>query len=398
MNYKRSIRDTVGIRVTSADIWSSIQLLNQSAIPVFRVRQEDELTFTFEIHRKNLRLLRSLLERRGDRITLVQITLLHGLARSLLRRPLLYGGLSLFFLLSLLLPTRILAVEVEGNGAVPTRAILEAAEEAGIRLFSSCAGVRSERMKNALLSSIPALQWAGINTYGCRAVISVRERSEQEQSQYGQGQVSSIVASRDGIIQSFTALRGSVQCREGEAVKQGQVLISGFTDCGLTIRAEQAQGEVYAQTLRTIRSVTPSGFLQRTETLQVERRYALLLGKNRINFWKDSGIWDSTCGRISREYRLTLPGGFSLPVALTCETLYRYAETETAGDDASARNELKAFSQHYLLDQMIAGTITQGEETLESRPGVFLMTSRYLCREMIGRERLENGVQHEQDN
>lgn len=35
-------------------------------------------------------------------------------------------------------------------------------------------------MKNALLSAIPELQWAGVNTYGCRAVISVRERTLPE--------------------------------------------------------------------------------------------------------------------------------------------------------------------------------------------------------------------------
>ena len=119
MNYLHSVRDRIRIRVTSANIWGSIQLLNQRSIPVFSVRQEDELTYSFVINRKKYASVRRMLEKRGDRITLVQKTMLHAIEQSVLRRPLLYSGLLLFFAVSLVLPTRILAVEVEGNHLIP---------------------------------------------------------------------------------------------------------------------------------------------------------------------------------------------------------------------------------------------------------------------------------------
>ena len=397
MKYIPSAKDRVRVQVTSANIWGSIRLLNRRSIPVFRVRQEDALTFSFEIHRRHLAELRSLLEKRGDRIALVQKTFLHAIFQSILHRPVLYTGLVLFFAVSLLLPTRILTVEVEGNQTIPSGKILEAAEEAGIKLFTPCAQVRSEKMKNALLSAIPELQWAGINTYGCKAVISVQERAASKPMQKDTKTVSSIVADRDGIIQSFTALQGSVQCREGQAVKKGQVLISGYTDCGICIRGERARGEVYAQTLRTVRTVTPS-VCQTRELQHRQQRYSIILGKKRINLWKDSGIWDSTCGRISREYRLTLPGGISLPVSLVCETLSWYSQAEQAVDTEDARGELLSFSQNYLSDQMIAGTVSYADEVLDTEPGVYLLTGQYICTEMIGRERLENGEAHEQSD
>ena len=397
MKYIPSARDRVRVQVTSANIWGSIRLVNRRSIPVFRVRQEDELTFSFEINRRHLAELRSLLEKRGDRIALVQKTFLHAIQQSVLHRPVLYTGLVLFFAVSLLLPTRILTVEVEGNQTIPSGKILEAAEEAGIKLFTPCAQVRSEKMKNALLSAIPELQWAGINTYGCKAVISVQERAASGPMQKDTKTVSSIVADRDGIIQSFTALQGSVQCREGQAVKKGQVLISGYTDCGICIRGERAQGEVYAQTLRTVRTVTPS-VCQARELQHRQQRYSIILGKKRINLWKDSGIWDSTCGRISREYRLTLPGGISLPVSLVCETLSWYSQAEQAVDTEDARGELLSFSQNYLSEQMIAGTVSYADEVLDTKPGVYLLTGQYICTEMIGRERLENGEAHEQSD
>ncbi len=397
MKHTHSFKDRVRVRVTSADIWGSIRLLNDASIPVFHVQEEDPLVFSFDINRKDYPVLRTMLEKRGDRIVLVQKSLLHFLQQSILRRPVLYTGLLIFCGISFVIPTRILVVEVEGNQRIPARKILEAAENTGIKLFASCAQVRSEKMKNALLSAIPELQWAGINTYGCKAVISVQERAASEPLQPDAKIVSSIVAGQDGIIQSFTALRGSVQCREGQAVKKGQVLISGYTDCGICIRGERARGEAYAQTLRTLRTVTPSVY-QTRQLQHRQQRYSIILGKKRINLWKDSGIWDSTCGRISREYRLTLPGGISLPVSLVCETLSWYTQAEQPLDAEDARGELLSFSQNYLSDQMIAGTVSHADEVLDTKPGVYLLTGQYICTEMIGRERLENGEVHEQSD
>lgn len=386
------------VRVTSANIWESIRLLNQRSISVFGIQQEDDLTFSFEVGRKDFLPLKQLLERRGDRVVLFQRTTLHTIQQSILHRPVLYSGLLFFFALSLFLPTRILAIQVEGNNSVPVRRILEAADEAGISLFSPCARVRSEKIKNSLLSAIPELQWAGVNTYGSRAVISVRERSASSQSARDDQTVGSIVAQRDGIIQSITALRGSIQCREGQAVKKGQVLISGFTDCGICIRAERADGEVYAQTLRTLQAVTPNLCQAKVQQQRQQRRYAIILGKKRINLWKDSGIWDSTCGRISREYRLKLPGGFSLPVALSCDTLEWYSAEEEAVDEEAAESGLSSFSQNYLSTQMIAGVITRSNEVTQEAPGIYLLSGQYVCSEMIGRERLENGALDEQND
>lgn len=396
MKRRNAFRDRIRVQVVSADIWRSIALLNEKSIPVFGFQQEDDLTYSFQIGRKHFPALQRLLEKRGDRISLLQNTFLHSLQQSVLHRPLFYTGLLLFFLISLWLPTRILWVEVQGNQLIPTRKILEEADQAGITLFSSCAEVRSEKMKNTLLSAIPQLQWAGINTYGCKAVISVRERTAAEKEARNPKEVSSIIAVRDGIVQSVTASRGDIQCRQGQAVKQGQVLISGFTDCGLSIRAERAQGEIYAQTLRSLDILTPSTCQVKTDNQRTERRYSIVLGKKRINLWKDSGIWDSSCGRISREYRLTLPGGFSLPVSLACDTLLWDSTEEKTLEENTVKGQLSDFSRKYLSSQMIAGTISDAEEVVKLQTGCYRLSGRYICSEMIGRERLENGAPYEQ--
>ena len=89
---------------------------------------------------------------------------------------------------------------------------------------------------------------------------------------------------------------------------------------------------------------------------------------------------------------MKLPGGFSLPVALTCETLEWYCVEEEAVDEEAAKSGLSSFSQNYLSTQMIAGVITRSDEAVQEEPGIYLLSGQYLCSEMIGRERLENGA------
>lgn len=391
MKLRSCMKDQIRIKVVSADIWGSLRLLNGKEIEIFQVEREDDLTYSFVLGRRNYAAACTLLERRGDSVSIQGLSRLYFLQKSVLERPVLYIGLCLLVLLSFLLPTRILGIQVEGNHTIPTRRILEAAEGSGIRLFAPCAEVRSERMKNALLSAIPELQWAGINTFGCRAVISVRERASQDAAAQTDNSVSSIVAARDGIVESVTALQGTALCQPGQAVKKGQTLISGYTDCGISIRAGRAEGEIYAQTLRTVRAMTPANQALRAEKQSTRHGLALVIGKKRINLWKGSGISDITCGRISTEYQLVLPGGFPMPVLLICETITQGDAAESSVEADDTQRGLERFAQEYLLNQMIAGRVLYSDEVMETLPGAYLLTGQYLCTEMIGRERLEIG-------
>jgi sporulation protein YqfD len=310
--------------------------------------------------------------------------------RGLLARPVLIMGWVVLLMLTLYLPERVLFLRVEGNGQIPARYILEKAEGCGISFGINRRQLRSEQIKNRLLEEIPQLQWAGINTYGCVAVISVRERSMiQEYNQ--EHTVSSIVAQRDGVVQSCTVTRGTAICRVGEVVVKGQVLISGFTDCGLSIRADRAEGEVMALTHRTLKAVTPEKGAVRCEYYPSKKNFSLIIGKIRINFYKDSGILDTTCVKMYSENHLTLPGGLTLPVVLAVEEQLPCSKMDTAS--GSGEETLTAFATRYLQSQMIAGQILHRQERLEAGS----LEGEYACLEMIGQVRYEESITENED-
>jgi len=383
------------LRLTSADISRAFDHLNSWGITVYDYALVDDITAVFSIDSSFYEKMMNL-ERYGCRISI-----LHDVRISymdlLKRRWILMIGVAFLILLTVFIPTRVLFLQVEGNTVLPDKLILEKAEQCGISFGAGRREVRSERVKNQLLQLLPQLQWAGINTQGCMAVISVQERKTEETGQHFEG-IGNIVSIRDGIVQSITVLKGSSQCKPGQAIQKGEVLISGYTDCGNLIRAETPQGEILALTNRTVTAVSPRYTLKKCGILFEEKKYALLIGKNRINLYKDSGILDGTCDKMYSYSYMTLPGGFRLPLALICERWIIW-ETESALLlEEEAEDLLNIFSSDYLQSQMVAGQILRADQIIQHQEDYSVLTGSYACSEMIGQILYEERFQSNGEN
>ena len=384
----KAISGQLWVELTSAEPELAVSAYAGAGIPMEDLQPQGALTLRFWMPRCCYPQARKLAQKRGDCLKILGKRGIYWMLPRLLRRPVLLLGAAVLTGLTLFLPSRILFVQVEGNAAVPARQILEAAAESGLAFGTSRRQVRSEKVKNALLSKIPQLQWAGVNTSGCVAIVSVRERTALPPAQ-DSGGVSSLCAVRDGYIRSITATAGTALVQPGQTVQAGQVLISGYTDCGLCLRGEQAKGEVFAQTQQELTAVLPAKWTLRGQSLAQRRSYSLLIGKNRINLWKDSGIWEDTCGRMYEEHYITLPGGFRLPLALCIQTRTTFALSSETIPEAQAGKELTDFARRTVLKRMVAGEIQQAAEHLRQDGGCFWLEARYVCQEMIARRRQE---------
>lgn len=385
MNFWKSLSGVVELELTSAVLPEALGAINAQAVEIRNLQWKNDLTCRFQTDRKHLRKLKALVDKRGETLRICKKSGLYWRGNALLRRPILVGGFLLILTLTYLLPSRILFVRVEGNHEIPDRQILEAAEKMGVAFGSSRRELRSEKVKNGVLSELPKLQWVGVNTAGCTAIVNVRERSDSEQTEPGYP-VSHIVAAGDGYILSGIVEQGTGMFQPGQAVQKGQLLISGYTDCGFCIRAGRAKGEILAQTSREILTVTPENCLVPRGNRDVKRKISLLIRKKRINLWKDSGISPVTCGRMYAEYYVTLPGGFRLPVALCVDTYTQRDMIEGILQEADVSGGLREFSRQYLQQRMISGSIRKAEEQITNNRGLFQLRGNYICEEMIGRE------------
>lgn len=388
------IRGLITAEVTGADLTGTLRSLTGENVTLLCAVPVDELTMRITVQRQDFRKLRRICEKRGDLVTILNRQGAYWLVRDFLRRPVLAAGCLLILILTLCLPSRVLFVRVEGNAQIPARRILEVADSCGIGFGAYRRAVRSEKMKNTLLEAMPELQWAGVNTEGCVAVITVRERTAHKEAR--DDSLCHIVALTDAVVSDCTATRGTLLCEPGQAVQEGQILISGYTDTGLTIRADRAEGEVYGQTKRFFRCVTPALWDRSVKTGEQMKKISLLLGKKRINLWKDSGISDATCDRMYEEYYITLPGDYRLPLAIAVETFTVRELTQREIPGEEAENLLSEFAESSLRQIMIAGTINSCEIFVMQEPGIWMLAGEYRCTELIGiRQRIGIGEENE---
>lgn len=392
MNVWDRISGMLEIELTSAEPTAVLHRLNRKDVHLQNILYLDDMRVRFSITRKDYPEIERVTAKNGDKYSVKRKKGLYWLIRSLGLRPLLLVGLIFLLFITLALPSRIFIVRVEGNKILPEQMILERAGECGIGFGTRRRIVRSEKMKNALLSAMPELEWAGINTSGCVAVIQVREKEPDSQLTVRRSTVSSIVAARDGIIVSGTVLKGSALFETGQAVKKGQTLVSGYTDLGLTIRATAAEAEVYGQTIRDLQLILPDNTIKRECQISTERKYSLLIGKKLINFYKDSGICDTTCVKIYKENYMTLPGGVELPLAIVTEE-WTYYEVLSDGLEAPICDEwLVSAANDYILEQMVSGQILDSSSTVTRTEDAACLESHYSCVEMIGQVKIEENI------
>ena len=254
--------------------------------------------------------------------------------------------------------------------------------------------LRSEDVKNELLENISELQWVGVTISGCEVTIHIRERSINEKDTIHFLGVSSVIASQDGVITEMTVYQGNPLLQVGDFVCAGDVIISGYTDSGFKLIAEQALGEVFAYTQRKCSVITPAAVTKRSDEITEHNCYRLHIGKKVINFCKHSGIPDSTCAKMYTEYYWSLMDGTQFPVYIT-KTKTIYFDTISVNEKDEIIEWLLEYARDYLCAQMISGRILDESVLWYADNDLYELKGSYACHEMIGQEKREEIVEED---
>lgn len=378
---------TIRVEITTADPIDFIYKITKYNLIITDVILVDALKFNLTVKAKDMGIINEIAGKEGAKIVVIKKLSIISMLTDSVKRPIILVCVLLWLFLLLYLPGKVLFVQVVGNKSVETSTIHEVAEACGVTFGASRRELRSERVKNALLSRIPQLQWAGVNTYGCLAVITVEERVMPIESGNDYPSVGNIIATRDGVISSIVTTKGTPLCRPGQAVIKGQLLVSGYTDGVAAIRAEIPAAEVYAITERIQSSCFMLKSQTRGEIIDVYTEYGIQIGKNVVELSRKCMTSENCCAKIYETEVLTLPGGFCLPIALIKVKSYLYIES--AEMSLFEDNDIKRLSDLYLENQMRAGRILFSDHQTKIINDICKIDSAYICDEMIGKLRKE---------
>lgn len=377
-------RGVIQVEVTSADPAAALSAWAKAGIRFWDPKLTGPLTLRVFLFRRDQGKLEKISGRRGDSL---EIVFHSGLTRDIgrfLRRPGLVVGLVLLLIMMTVLPKRVWFLRFEGNETIPEAKLIAAAEESGLHFFAKVPDLKSEEIKNQMVNLVPELAWVGVQFEGGIATVSVREREVTPQIR-NRTTAANVVAARSGVITSMNVLGGQAVCGVGQAVLEGELLVSGYVDCQTHTQVTQADAEIYAMTQREVSAVLPRLWAGKGEKGDTSLTVSLILGRNRINLCGNSGILPSTYDKITKVKNLTLPGGYVLPVGLCVErgTLW---ESEAALPPAPEES-LTAFGESYIRSQMLAGKILDARTDFWEDGDLFCLDGVYTCNEMIARQR-----------
>ncbi len=372
------LRGCVRLRLRGCEPERCLQSLLRGGVAFWSTEKPDEFTLLLTLYRTDAARAVQIVRRcQCD----AELTTLHSLRSDfygLKKRWALLLGMLLVIAGAVLLPNVILSVEVTGCEALEPERITRALTDLGVGFGTWGPSIDSEQLRNDLLRTVPELRWIGVNWSGMKAKVQVSEHGA-EITPLDRTTYTSLVACADGVVTGVEAYSGQALVEKGDAVREGQVLISGLVDLERCWRATRALGEVYAETRREWTVLTPDSRVLRAPERLCGVCVYLCAGRKRIKIFGSSGIFMADCVKMINRSVMRLP------LSLCVERYYRTTPQEAALSQPQARALFRDHTQRRTADELIAGTVLSEEDALTRGGGLWRLTTILHCREMIAR-------------
>lgn len=149
--------------------------------------------------------------------------------------------------------------QIEGGDESAQTLAMQIMEEEGFPRLKS--GVEEEELEELLYQAVPQLAFVSVKVRGCGVRVNmVMQHAEPQKPQEREN----VYAGADGIVESVAVFSGTAEVQPGDAVKKGDLLISGRRVIGQDEKGEDiyeacaAAGEVKARVFVGGRSVLPA--------------------------------------------------------------------------------------------------------------------------------------------
>ena len=284
----------------------------------------------------------------------------------LLGRPGALVGALLALALILLSQSFLWDIRVRGNERMTTAEVLSELRACGLFTGTYLPGLDVPALENRVLIASDGIAWISVNLSGTVAEVQVVEGIQRPPKE--PTAPANLVASADGQIELLQVYRGQSVVKVGQAVRRGELLISGIYDSSLEgYRLTRAAGEVLARTERHIHVEIPLSYEQKLYAEGECREIVLNFFDFSLKIFKKAGNWEGSCDIIEREIGSASLGTSVLPVhLLVTESLpYRMQTAVRTPEEASAlafaqlEHELAALSREAeLLEKRITVSVT----------------------------------------
>ena len=293
------------------------------------------------------RLLRLAKERGLSLCVEAHIGFLPLLYRHRRRAGLALGGLMILAML-LLSDRFVWDVRVTGNSAMTATEVRAELKECGLGVGSYIPSLRTVELENRVLIASERISWISIHMDGTVANVQIIEHIIPPPEE--PTTPANLVANADGQIELVELYRGNCMVSVGQAVREGELLVSGLYDSPTEgYRYTRAAGRVLARTERTFRVEIPLTYEEKVYGKTYCSEITLNFFDFSLKIFKKAGNDSGACDIIKKEKGLDLFGGSALPVGVTVEERLPY--TLQAATRSYEQASVLAYAE---LDRMLS--------------------------------------------
>ena len=357
-----------------------INICAKNFITIWSIKNKSGQIF-FSIDIKSFRKLVKVRKESGIKLKIHKKAGLPFLLNKYRKRTGLIVGLVFFLLIIKIMSLFVWNVVVTGNQRVFPEMITEACQTIGIKQGIFAKDVNTADMRNELLMLMPQLSWVAFNIEGCKLTVEVQEVSENKAQDKNP---CNIVASEDGIIREIEVKSGQIVVKVGDAVKKGDLLVSGTVELAGGVTAfRMSEGSVVAEIEKIITVERLYEFTEKVKT-------GNFVTKNLINFFglKIPLYVGGVKGEYEKQMKVYRPqaGTSYVPIEMISANFY---EIKTVTRTLSKEEALEK-AQHevdiQLKDDVI---ISASENMIETKDGIKLTVSIKALQEIGVKDKLE---------
>lgn len=230
-------------------------------------------------------------------------------------------------LLMIVLSNFIWNVEVQGNDHIDANEILSVAEKSGLSIGKFKNQVKTKAIINQLRLERDDIAWVGIELRGTNAIIKIVE-ADQKPDIINEEEYCNIVADKSAMIMKVNAQNGTALVKQGDIVKEGNVLVAGWLEGKYTgTRYVHAQGEIQAKVWYTNTQKIDLKQTQKVLTGNTENKYSVNINNFQINLYKRLSKFENY--DTMEEYKkLKLFSDFYLPFEVVKHVSQEYRNEE----------------------------------------------------------------------
>ena len=218
-------------------------------------------------------------------------------------------------------------IEVIGNETIQSEEIIKQVNENGLKVGMLKYKIDTKELINTIRLHRDDIAWIGVHMKGTNVTIEIVEADKKPEI-IDENEYCNIVSNKEGIITKINVQNGTALVKEGDIVKNGNILVGGWLEGKYTgTRYVHAKADIQAKVWYSKKEKMSLIQEVKEETGNKKSTYGININNLRINFPKSIPNFENY-DTINENKKLKIFSNFYFPIEF-CKTTYKEVEKRT---------------------------------------------------------------------